>query len=180
MRQRIRVWLIALVVGVALAGNPATVSAVDRHAGYYYPEPQTREIYEARSETLPDANRGARLEFVNELTAQMLSAPYPPQVALFAKGAEAEKLIIVSLYDNGYGTLYRARGLLAMMTAISRRTPFFRDYDLGGVFTFFDLLVLFGFTQLTISDGDAFAHQVFFTKPGTTPQDERSGRPGPS
>ena len=177
MKARARAGLIAILAAATLVAAQGMAAAADRHAGYYYPEPQSREEYRARSETLPDASRGARLEFVNELTAQMLSAPYPPQIAVFAKGAEAEKLIIVSLYDDGYGTLYRARGLLAIMTAISRRTPFFQNYGLENSFTFFDLLVLFGFEQLTISDGDSFAHQILFTTIGTAPQDEH---PGPS
>ncbi len=177
MKSRARAGLIATLAAAAFVAAHGMASAADRHAGYYYPEPQTREAYRARSETLPDASRSARLKFVNELTAQMLSAPYPPQIAVFAKGAEAEKLIIVSLYDNSFGTLYRARGLLAIMPAISRRTAFFQNNGLEDVFTFFDLLVLFGFEQLTISDGDNFAHQVLFTTTGTAPQDEH---PGPS
>ena len=34
------------------------------------------------------------------LTTQQLRAPYPPQFAIFAKGANAQKLIIVSLNDT--------------------------------------------------------------------------------
>ena len=135
-------------------------AAADRHAGYYYPIPATSEIYEARATTLPDANRKRRILFVTELTNQMLANPYPPPVAIFAKGAEAEKLIITSLYDDGYNTMYRMRGLLAMLSARARVTPIFKEFEVQDLFTFFDLLKLLGFELVTVTDGDRFAHQI--------------------
>jgi hypothetical protein len=47
-----------------------------------------------------------------------------------------------------------------MLTSVARATPLFQDYGVAEVFTFFDLLKILGFDQLTISDGDGFAHQV--------------------
>jgi hypothetical protein len=150
------------LAGVALGPAPAGAqdTSDDRHVGYYYPPPQTIETYEARADTLEDSDRTRRIGFVVELTAQMLSNPYPPDFAVFAKGDEAEKLLIVALRDNVIDTIYRARALLAMLTSVSRATPLFQDYGVAEVFTFFDLLKILGFAQLTISDGDGFAHQV--------------------
>lgn len=150
---------------LALLGCLTTASAAfaeDRHAGYYYPAPMTQEEYKARSITLDGMDRGTRINFVNDMTAQMLAGPYPPQFAIFAKGNDAEKLIIVSLYDNAFNTLFRARALLAMLTAVTRRSPYFQETGVEDLFTFFDFLVLMGFTRLTISDGKTFAHQVKF------------------
>jgi hypothetical protein len=79
---------------------------------------------------------------------------------VFAKGDDAEKLLIVALKDGVIDTLYRARALLAMLTSVARGTPLFQELGVAETFTFFDLLKILGFTQLTISDGDAFAHQV--------------------
>jgi hypothetical protein len=152
----------AVFLLLALSGMSTSVSAADRHAGIYYPEPQIREEYQARAETLPEADRHKRIEFVNGLTAQMLAFPYPPEFAVFAKGDEAEKLIIVSLYDDRYDTVFRARALLAMLTAVSRQTPFFRKSKVDDNYTFFDLLVLLGFNQVTVGDGDTFAYQITF------------------
>lgn len=132
----------------------------ERHAGYYYPPPQTVETYPARGDTLPDSDRTRRIGFVVEMTRQMLSNPYPPEFAVFAKGADAEKLLIVALKDGVIDTLYRARALLAMLTSVARATPLFAQFGVADYFTFFDLLKILGFRQLTISDGDAFAHQV--------------------
>ena len=127
---------------------------------YYYPAPASQETYAARTQTLADASRRHRIAFVTALTNQMLANSYPPPFAIFAKGDQAQKLIIVSLYDNAYNTLYRARGLFAMLTATSRTTAFFQQHAVQDVFTFFDLAKLLGFQQITITDGDRFAHQV--------------------
>jgi hypothetical protein len=148
----------ALFVFVSLA---SAAGAEDHHAGYYYPPPQSEEEYVARARTLLNANRSMRLAFINTVTAEQYTEAYPPQYAMFAKGDDAEKMIIVSLYDGAFDTLYRARGLLAMLSSVARRSPFFKEYNVEDLFTFFDLLKLLGFTQLTISDGDTFAHRVW-------------------
>ncbi len=150
---------LAWVVVLAVAAPPAGADE-EHHAGYYYPQPQTVETYEARATTLPDVGRSHRLGFVTALTNQMLSIPYPPQFAIFAKGSNAEKLIIVGLYDNAYNTIYRARALFAMLTAVARMTKLFQEYRVAELFTFFDWCKMLGFEQITFTDGDKFAYQV--------------------
>jgi hypothetical protein len=152
-------WRLACAV-VFIALVPSASAAGDRHAGYYYPEPQSREVYKARARTLPEASRRSRIAFVTGLGNRMLKNPYPPQFAIFAKGAEAEKLIIVSLNDNAYNTLYRMRGLLAILTAVARATPLFKEYEVQVYFTFFDLAKMLGFKIITVSDGRDFAHRI--------------------
>ena len=150
------------LTGLLLMATPAAAQdrPDDRHVGYYYPPPQTVETYQARADTLEDSDRTRRIGFVIELTAQMLSNPYPPEFAVFAKGDQAEKLLIVAMRDGVIDTVYRARALLAMLTSVARATPLFQDYGVAEVFTFFDLLKILGFAQLTISDGEGFTHQV--------------------
>ena len=133
----------------------------DRHAGYYYPLPQTRETYTAQAITLPNSNRARRLGFVTAMTAGMMGNNYAPPFAMFAKGDDAEKLIIVSVREGAYNTLYRGRALLAMLTSITRTTPIFQQFGVEEVFNFFDLAKMLGFQLITISDGDQYAHQIF-------------------
>ncbi|RKZ34204.1 MAG: molybdopterin-guanine dinucleotide biosynthesis protein A [Gammaproteobacteria bacterium] len=151
-------WLAAPLVAVILV-LPAVGLAADRHAGYYYPVPQSTEVYQARAETLSDSNRRRRVLFVTELTNQMMSSPYPPPYALFAKGEQAEKMIITALEANRLNTLYRMRALLAMLTARARSTDLFRGFEAEDRYTFLDLLKLLGFQQLTVTDGDRFSHR---------------------
>ncbi len=150
----------AVCVAVLLGLTPGVGNAGDRHAGYYYPEPQTREVYKARASTLPEASRRSRIAFVTGLTNRMLKNAYAPEFAIFAKGAEAEKLIIVSLRGSAYNTLYRMRGLLAILTAVARSTPLFQGESVQAYLTFFDLAKMLGFEIITVSDGREFAHRI--------------------
>ena len=159
VERRLGMAVMLTLTWLPLAGSADEVPT-DRHVGYYYPAPTSGETYVARSRVLDDSNRARRIGFVTVLTNQMLQAPYPPQFAIYAKGAEAEKLIIVGLNDNGFNSIYRARALLAMLTAQARVTPLFRDTNLAEVFTFLDLAKLLGFQLITVSDGRDFAHQI--------------------
>lgn len=134
--------------------------AQDRHEGYYYPGPVTEEVYGSRAETLQDADRRIRLQFITGFTQEQLGRPYPPPHALFAKGADGEKLLLVSTGADGFRNLYQARAVLAQMTAIARGTPLFRDLNVEEIFTFLDLAKMMGFAQLTVSDGRSFAHRI--------------------
>lgn len=151
--------VIALLVLAMLGAEPAI--AEDRHAGYYYPEPTTSERYEARVPSFPESSRRSRVAFVTGITAQASKLGYRPDYAVFAKGGDAEKLIIVGLDDGRYNTLYRMRALLAMMTAMARSTPIFQRSGEVEDLTFLDMLKMLGFTQVTISDGHKVAHQIF-------------------
>lgn len=156
----IRIAMAAALGAVMSLAGPA--SADDRHAGYYYPQPQSSEIYYPRATPLPEATRERRLGFVTGITTAQLRAPYPPTHVLYAKGSDAEKLVIVALKDGYIDTIYRARALLAAMTAQARATPIFTELEAESTYTFFDMAVLLGFKQITISDGQSFSHQVTF------------------
>lgn len=149
-----------LLGALVLLCTASAALATDRHIGYYYPQPMSREVYQSRAATLADASRKGRIVFVTELINQMMNNPYPPPFAVFAKGAEAQKMIITSLYADGYNTLFRMRGLLALLSARARSTAIFAQYQVEDLFTFLDLLKLLGFEQLTVTDGDQFAHQI--------------------
>ncbi len=162
--------LIAAAALVAFAALPAAaqegnedggISDTDRHIGYYYPQPTSEETYVARAQVLADSDRKRRLEFINQLAVQQMMAPYPPGLAIFAKGDDAEKLIMVALRDGLFDTTYRMRGVLAIMTATARTSDLFRNYRVEDIFTFFDLLKLLGFEKVTLSDGRDLAHVVY-------------------
>ncbi len=158
--RRLLVSLIAAALLVPVLASAGWAQSGDRHVGYYYPAPTTTEIYDARVPVLPGSDRKRRVGFVTVMTNEMLKNPYPPQFAIFAKGAEAEKLIITALGSDSYDTLFRARGLFAMLTAVARGTPFFQEQPDADRFTFFDLAKLLGFEQITYTDGADFAHQI--------------------
>ena len=153
--RRFVVAVLALLAGFACSSS----WAADRHAGYYYPEPQSVEVYKARVQELPNADRRTRIGFVTGITAQQQRNPYPPTFHMFVKGEYAEKLIIVATGGGHYQTVYQLRGLLASLTAVARSTPVFIDQVAPENLTFLDLCKMLGIVQLTMTDGDNVAHQ---------------------
>jgi hypothetical protein len=147
----------------ALAADAAkqpTANTESRHEGYYYPKIGSREIYKARTKVLPQMTRASRLLFVSAMTKDQVSSGYPPRYALFAKGDEADKMIIVGLDDSSLSTIYRARAVMAALSSLGRLTPLLKDADLEDTLTFYDLLRLLGFRDITVSDGRKFAHRI--------------------
>jgi len=130
------------------------------HEGYYYPKPQTLEHFVSSAITLPESDKIRRQSFVIGMTKQLLDGKYAPSFAVFAKGGQSEKLIIVGMIDGQLNTVFRARALLAELTAVARSTPFFQQNTQPEQATFFDFMKLLGFRQITITDGRDFAHQV--------------------
>jgi hypothetical protein len=155
----------ALAAGMLLilgaTGFSTAIRADERHDGYYYPTPQTEERYTARVPRAGDSDRRTRIAFTTGLTSQMLQSPAPPRFAIFAKGRDATKLIIVGVSDDAYNTLFRLRALLAMLTAYARSSPVFQSHPHPENLTFLDLIYLIGFEQLTVSDGREIAHRIY-------------------
>ena len=152
--------LIGLVlIGITLSG---AAKSADRHANYYYPPPEQIEIYKARAKAFTDATPARRVGFVTAITLERLKRPYPPSTVFFAKGENAEKLIIVALQSGRLDTIYRVRAYLASLTAVARTTPAFQNTHVSNSLTFFDLARMLGFEQITVSDGQSFSHQVIF------------------
>ncbi|WP_289035225.1 hypothetical protein [uncultured Roseibium sp.] len=154
------------VLGVLMLASSAVVvptteaEAADLHAGYYYPAPQTHEVYVASAPVADDAEETSRAAFVIGLAAQQLQQNHAPGYHLFAKGENLEKMIIVATGDGRYDTLYRMRALLASLTSMARATPLFTQSAEPYELNFLDFCKLLGFTQVTVSDGRAIAHQI--------------------
>jgi hypothetical protein len=141
------------------ATRPGSADDHDRHAGYYYPPATATESYTTSVTEMAGANRVRRIGFVTILTAKALSAAYAPPYIIFVKGAEAEKMIIIGM--GGYvDNVYKARALLAQLTAQARTTEIFKQTDPDQRLTFLDLLRMLGFDQVTLSDGRNYTLQI--------------------
>lgn len=156
----VRVALCAGLMLGAIGSVQAQTPQSDRLEGYYYPKVTSRETYVSRARVMDDSDRARRLGFVSGLTQQLSDLPYAPSYAIFAKGEEGQRMIIVAYGEGRYNTIYRARALFAAMTGLARLTPLFRELQVEELFTFFDLVKMMGFSSITISDGAKFTHQV--------------------
>jgi len=144
----------------AAPAAPAAAATEDRYVGYYYPKPNSTEVFQSSLQTIAGVDRPQRVQFVTVVSQGTIQSAYRVPYAVFVKGEKADKLIIVGLAPNEFGTIYRMRALLANMTTMSRMSPFFQERTVAEDATFFDLLKLLGFTSVTITDGDKLTHQV--------------------
>lgn len=152
---------VAAVLAAAMATVAAPAAADDR-AGYYYPPITSVEVFDRMIAAVPAADRATRIGFVTQVTTQQLQADAHPRYAVFAKGGEAEEIIIVALDDAVFKTLFRARAVMAQLSAPARTTEFFVRNALSDRATFYDMLKIMGFESLTLSDGESWSHQVTF------------------
>ena len=147
----------------AAAAAPAAapkVAGEDRYIGYYYPKPTATETFESTLQTIANVERAQRIQFVTVVSQGTIQSAYRVPYAVFAKGEKADRLIIVGLQQGELNTIYRMRALLANMTTMSRLSPFFQERTVAEDATFFDLLKLLGFRELTITDGEKTTLQV--------------------
>ena len=152
--------LVAATMLLASLVRAADGAGDDQRAGYYYPPITSEEVFVRDLVTTPPADRAVRTNFMTEVTKAQLAAPDSPRFAVFAKGDEAEHMIIVALDDEIFRTLYRARALLAQLTANARGTKFFVDANLQFTATWFDLAKMLGFQDIVISDGETWSHRI--------------------
>ena len=142
------------------ATKPAGEPKEDRYIGYYYPKPTATETFESTMQTISGAERAQRIQFVTVVSQGTIQSAYRVPYAVFAKGEKGDRMIIVGMQQGELNTIYRMRALLANMTTMSRLSPFFQERTVAEDATFFDLLKLLGFRELTITDGEKATLQV--------------------
>jgi hypothetical protein len=140
--------------------TPAQTPGEERYVGYYYPKPTSTETYTSQMQIIAGVDRAQRIQFVTVVSQGTLQSNYRVPYAVFAKGDKGDHLIIVGLQSGELNTIYRIRALLANMTTMSRASPFFQEHTVAEDATFFDLLKLLGFHDVTVTDGEKVTHQV--------------------
>lgn len=140
--------------------KPVPASGEERYVGYYYPRPTSTETYTSQLQTIAGADRAQRIQFVTVVSQGTLQSTYRVPYAVFAKGDKGDRLIVVGLESGALNTIYRIRALLANMTTMARTSPFFQEHTVAEDATFFDLLKLLGFRDVTVTDGEKITHQV--------------------
>lgn len=161
-----RLFTLVFSLGFVVASSllATSVTANERHAGYYYPDITSEEVFDRVVRAGPTPGKAVRVEFVTNITQAQLAAPETPSFAVLAKGVDAKHLIMVALNDQSFKTLYRARGAMAQLTANLRSGGFFRSQDLHHVATFYDFLQILQFDTLVLSDGETWSHKVTFKR----------------
>jgi len=150
----------ALLVILMLSGTGFSAYAEDRRVNYYYPPVGTEELFDRSIGSAPPAIAAVRTAFLTQFTKEQLASPTKPRISIFAKGSDAQHMIIVALDDEVFRTLFRARAVLAQMTSHARTTPFFKKNGIQFNATWFDLAKILGFVDIVITDGDTWSHKI--------------------
>ena len=159
--------LIAAVIAASLAPislapiSPGGEAWAGGRDSYYYPAVDSEEVFTRDLTMAPAAGRAVRVGFTTQVTKSQLAAPESPRFVIFAKGDEAQHMIIVALDDEVFKTIYRARAVLAQLTSNARGAELFIN-EIRDDATWFDLAKLLGFKDMVISDGATWSHRVIF------------------
>lgn len=151
-----------LTAAALLVSLAATHAAAQDRAGYYYPEITSEEVFARTMLEVAPGERDDRVRFVINATKTLIKATGSPRFVIFEKGGRAQHMIIVALDDEVFATLYRARAVLAQLTARIRGSEFFERTGLATEATWFDMAKLLGFEDVVVSDGRSWAHRVVF------------------
>jgi hypothetical protein len=157
-----------LVIGTAASAQTkaapkaaAGPSHEESYVDYYYPKPTIVDPpFESKMEMIPGVDRAQRVQFVTVVAQGTLQSNYRVPYAVFTKGDKADRLIVVGLQNGELNTIFRVRALLANMTTMARLSPFFQEHTVAEDATFYDLLKLLGFHDVTVTDGEKFTYQV--------------------
>lgn len=149
-----------LLAGIILATLPLAASAEDRREGYYYPPITSEEVFDRKITGAPKAIGAVRTAFITQITKAQLASATKPRIAIFGKGGETQHLIVVALDDEVFETLFRARAVMAQLTAHARTTPFFKKNGIQFAATWFDLAKILGFEDIVVTDGKNWAHKI--------------------
>ncbi len=150
--------IIAVSLGAAILGGAAWAAGKD---SYYYPPVDSEEVFARDLAVAPPAGRAVRVGFTTQITKAQLAAPESPRFVIFAKGDEAQHMIIIALDDQVFKTIYRARAVLAQLTSNVRGADLFVN-NIQDHATWFDLAKMLGFEDMVISDGATWSHRVIF------------------
>lgn len=155
-----RLFLSVLMMALIGLGAINRANAAETHAGYYYPEPQSYELYVSPLPILRDVTKLSRVGLLVGLNDQQMKRGFAPGYHMFSKGALGEKLIIVAVESHRYQTLFQLRALLASMSSMARTSPLFAQTGSAENLNFLDLLKIAGFSQLTITNGLDVSHRI--------------------
>lgn len=147
--------LIILISTVFFALTTAAFAQTDQNQAY--PTLTSEEDYISPLDPLQDRDAGTRARLVASLTEQQLNRSYSPQAALVLIGIDSEELVIMSLHRNALATPFQARAYLTQLAPSLRNLPMVADSGAARKAGTLDILKLFGFRRVVVSDGESYS-----------------------
>lgn len=125
-----------------------------------YPEISSSEDYISPLDSFADQDASSRAALVAGLTDRQLNRGYPPQAALVLNGVTSEELAVISLHRGTLATPFQARAYINLLAPDLRSLPVVAAGGTNLKHTTLDLLKLFGFRRIVVSDGESFSLQI--------------------
>ena len=129
-------------------------------AGYqFYPTPKGIENYKSRRRVLSNTQNKTRIVFVNNILRSFFQRGAQERVLVFAKGKNAENMIIMDSVDGNLSTIFKVRAFIEVLPVLLRNTPIYRKFKNNEIPPFLDLAKMNGFKTVTFTDGDKYSYK---------------------
>ncbi|MEO1304338.1 MAG: hypothetical protein AAFV37_05130 [Pseudomonadota bacterium] len=134
---------------------PSLDNAVE---GYAYPEPLSGEQIETLVQDTIVPPRALRVQIATSILMMESQRPYAPSFFPITEGDEAETLVLMDTGTLGLDNRYKARAFVSVTTSLIRNNPIFLEHGVQNEASIFDMLKIWGFERLVVTNGDDFSH----------------------
>ena len=99
-----------------------------------------------------------RVQIATAILAMESQRPYPPMFLPIIEGENGETLVLATSYPSAVDTAFKARSLTSALTSLIRNNQMFVQYGVQHEGTLFDMLKIWGFERVIVTDGEAFSY----------------------
>ena len=143
---------------IVLSASPLAMAQTAPVDGYLYPAPVEVERVSTIAALVETAPPELRTQIMSQASQMQTALPYAPLLYANAEGPLNETMVITTFGDFAVDTKFKARAAVAHYTTLIRNNPLFVEYGVENYATLFDLLKIWGFRQLVVTDGDAYSY----------------------
>ncbi|MEM6535076.1 MAG: hypothetical protein AAF613_05485 [Pseudomonadota bacterium] len=126
--------------------------------GYHYPKPIGAEVRETIVTDVEPPPFEIRVQVVTNIVNVNAARPFPPIFFALGEGDNHEVLVLMNTGQTELDTVYHARAAVDQLSSLVRNNPLFAQYGVEAYASIFDLLKIWGFEMVVITDGDEFAY----------------------
>jgi hypothetical protein len=123
----------------------------------FYPTPKVIENYKSRRRVLTGTQNKTRIAFANNILRAFIHRDVKERVFVFAKGKNAENMIIMDSVNGNLNTIFKVRAFIEVLPVLLRNTPIYRKFKNSEIPPFLDLAKMNGFKTVIFTDGDKYS-----------------------
>lgn len=169
--MKLQIVSLAAILSVAacatsnLPGEVATVSSESSFStmgsaieGYTYPMPQSGEPVQTLVQDIVAPPRALRVQIASSILMMESQRPYAPSFFPIIEGENSETLVLMDTGALGLDNPYKARAFVSVTTSLIRNNPLFLEHGVQNEASIFDMLKIWGFKRLVVTNGEDFSH----------------------